>query len=212
MLLFHYHAETGVYLGSSPAEPDPLELQLARTAVFSQLEAAAQATYEADLQAAEMHPSEEGVDLARTAAVQTFNIAMMAAKAEADDVEPAMWLVPAHATLVEPPAFGFDEQAVWANETWTVAPLPAPQEEVAIEENLGASLRAERNWRINAVRWLIDRHRDEQALRLTTTLTGEDYQLVLLYVQALRDLPEQAGFPDTVEWPALPPELLATGA
>lgn len=76
---------------------------------------------------------------------------------------------------------------------------------------LASKARRLRDDRIAAVRWLIDRHRDETALGLTTALTGEDYRLVLQYVQLLRDLPEQDGFPGQIEWPELPMDLIATG-
>ncbi len=79
------------------------------------------------------------------------------------------------------------------------------------EDAMAAFARRERDIRITSIRWLIDRHRDEVALDLTTTLTREDYLLVLAYVQTLRDLPEQEGFPLQIEWPVLPAELLATG-
>lgn len=72
--------------------------------------------------------------------------------------------------------------------------------------------RRRRDREISQVRWLIDRHRDEQALQLTTTLTSEDYALVLKHVQDLRDITEQAGFPASIAWPVLPPELLTTSA
>jgi hypothetical protein len=49
-------------------------------------------------------------------------------------------------------------------------------------------------------------------LNLTTTLTHEDYLLVLQHAQDLRDVPEQESFPTVIDWPVLPPELLATGA
>lgn len=88
----------------------------------------------------------------------------------------------------------------------TVTP-PAPSaEQVAIEA------RRLRDAEIAAVRWLVERHRDEQALQIVTTLTPEDYRLVQEHVQALRDVPEQEGFPHAIEWPVLDPALLATGS
>ncbi|MBK1970823.1 tail fiber assembly protein [Brevundimonas diminuta] len=87
----------------------------------------------------------------------------------------------------------------------TVTP-PAPS-----AEQLAIDARRRRDSEIAAVRWLVERHRDEQALQIATTLTAEDYRLVQEHVQALRDVPEQVGFPHVIDWPVLAPELLATG-
>ncbi|MNJ30282.1 hypothetical protein D3C77_248800 [compost metagenome] len=87
----------------------------------------------------------------------------------------------------------------------TEPPLPSADE-------LAARARRRRDQAIAEVQWLIERHRGEIALQRTPTLTNEDYLLVLQHVQDLRDLPEQDGFPASIDWPTLPPELLATGA
>ena len=85
------------------------------------------------------------------------------------------------------------------------APAP-PAEAVAIV------VRRRRDAEIARLRWFVERHRDEITLGVTTTLTHEDFILVLEHIQLLRDLPDQAGFPTDVEWPALAPELFATAA
>ena len=64
--------------------------------------------------------------------------------------------------------------------------------------------RAERDRRIDAIRWRIERYQTQDAAGLETTDTAEHYKDILLYVQALRDVPEQAGFPDAIEWPEEP--------
>ena len=79
-------------------------------------------------------------------------------------------------------------------------------------ESLAALARRRRDREIESLRWLRERHRDEGAIGLTTTLTAEDFRLVLDHIQDLRDLPDQPGFPETIDWPVLPPELLASAA
>ena len=79
-------------------------------------------------------------------------------------------------------------------------------------EELAAHARRRRDQEIAAIQWLIERHRGEVTLGRTTSLTHEDYLLVLQHAQDLRDIPEQDAFPTDIEWPVLPPELLATGA
>ena len=71
-------------------------------------------------------------------------------------------------------------------------------------EEKAAEVRAERDRRIDAVRWRIERYQTQAAAGLETTDTAEQYKDILLYVQALRDVPAQAGFPDAIEWPEEP--------
>lgn len=73
----------------------------------------------------------------------------------------------------------------------------------AIEQKQ-AEARAERDRRIEAIRWRIERYQTQAAAGLETTDTAEHYKAILLYVQALRDVPAQAGFPDAIEWPEEP--------
>ncbi|WP_269220972.1 phage tail assembly chaperone [Brevundimonas vesicularis] len=51
---------------------------------------------------------------------------------------------------------------------------------------------------------MIDRHRDEIEMGRPTTLSAEVYAALLDHVQALRDVPTQPGFPETIDWPAMP--------
>lgn len=67
-------------------------------------------------------------------------------------------------------------------------------------EQLAEQVRAERDAKIEAVRWRIERAKDETALNISLT---EPLEPLLQYVQALRDVPQQAGFPEKVEWPEL---------
>ena len=77
----------------------------------------------------------------------------------------------------------------------------APEKPVEEKE---AEARAERDRRIEAIRWRIERYQTQEEAGLETTDTAEHYKAILLYVQALRDVPEQAGFPDAIEWPEEP--------
>ena len=75
----------------------------------------------------------------------------------------------------------------------------------AIEQKAD-EIRAERDRRINAIRWRIERYQTQEAAGLETNDTEDYYRALLLYVQALRDIPEQADFPDEVKWPEEPTE------
>jgi len=88
------------------------------------------------------------------------------------------------------------------NGTPVLAPLqppPPPSEAV-----LAAEARGERDRRIQEVAWMIDRHRDQMDLGGPTTLDAGQFTRLLVYVEALRDLPGQAGFPTSIDWPEHP--------
>lgn len=72
---------------------------------------------------------------------------------------------------------------------------------VPTEEQLADTARAERDRLIESVRWRIERHRDEVALNTEPT---DPLEPLLQYTQALRDVPQQTGFPESVEWPQCP--------
>ena len=65
-------------------------------------------------------------------------------------------------------------------------------------DQLADTARAERDLLIESVRWRIERHRDELALGSVPT---EPLEPLLLYTQALRDVPQQTGFPTDINWP-----------
>lgn len=67
---------------------------------------------------------------------------------------------------------------------------------------------AERGWRdaaLTDVRWLRERHRDEQDLERGTTLSGEQFGELLSYLQDLRDWPQSEQFPQIKHRPIMPP-------
>lgn len=70
-------------------------------------------------------------------------------------------------------------------------------------------IRAERDHRIDDTQWLVSRHAEQVAGGIAPSLTAEQYQELLTYRQALRDLPSQDGFPwggdiDAAPFPLLP--------
>ena len=71
-------------------------------------------------------------------------------------------------------------------------------------EQKESEARAERDRRLDAMRWRIERYQTQTSAGLETTDTAEHYKAILLYIQALRDVPTQAGFPDFIEWPEEP--------
>lgn len=63
------------------------------------------------------------------------------------------------------------------------------------QEELAVQVRLSRDRRLEACTWIVERHRDQLEAGGATTLTVDEYQVWLAYRQALRDLPQQPGFP-----------------
>ena len=83
----------------------------------------------------------------------------------------------------------------------TEAEIEAHLNPVPTNEQLADTTRAERDQLIESVRWRIERHSDELALGIEPT---EPLEPLLQYVQDLRDVPQQEGFPEAMEWPEQP--------
>lgn len=79
--------------------------------------------------------------------------------------------------------------------------LPQWETDPPSYDEICADVRAERSNRIIAVRWRIERHDDEIRLGLASS---ESIEPVLQYIQELRDITIQPGFPQSVVWPVEP--------
>jgi hypothetical protein len=76
--------------------------------------------------------------------------------------------------------------------------IDPPPEDLAVLE------RAWRDGEILRVQWIRDRHRDERELNRPTTITPEQFEGLLDYMQSLRDWPEQTAFPAEADRPPPP--------
>lgn len=72
------------------------------------------------------------------------------------------------------------------------------------EGELAAQVRSERDGKLTATNWLIERHHEQLSAGIATSIADEAYRALLTYRQALRDVPAQAGFPAAVTWPVAP--------
>lgn len=84
-----------------------------------------------------------------------------------------------------------------------------PVDGLVVDQRAARHERAWRDTEIDALKWLRERHRDEQDLGMDTTLTGEQFTGLLTYLQALRGWPQSPVFPDAAQRP-VPPGWLAT--
>ncbi|NHQ81612.1 phage tail protein [Chromobacterium vaccinii] len=73
-------------------------------------------------------------------------------------------------------------------------------------EMLAVAVRADRDARLLATQWLVERHNEQEATN-AATLSQSQYSILLQYRQALRDVPAQCGFPVEINWPA-PPDFV----
>lgn len=80
-----------------------------------------------------------------------------------------------------------------------------PSQVVLTFDELAAQERSWRNSQVSSTEWLVTRHRDEQDMQLTTTLSAEQFAELLGYRQALRDWPAAGAFPDSALRPIAPP-------
>ena len=104
-----------------------------------------------------------------------------------------------NATLTPPPQLTqYYEELKWENNNWVIYNNPDKAMEL---------VRQIRNNLLFGTDWYILRHQDELARGIQTTLTEEQYQELLIYRQALRDLPEDPNldvfnpqFPQKPSW------------
>ena len=75
---------------------------------------------------------------------------------------------------------------------------------IPTDEQLARNARRERDKRLASALAVLDRHEKQARYGLPTTLTEAQAVEVAVYAQALRDVPEQAGFPRRIEWPEMP--------
>ncbi len=81
---------------------------------------------------------------------------------------------------------------------------PVAVERTYTAEQLAAQVRAQRDAKLTACEWMATRHRDQIDAGAATTLTAAQYQELLTYRPALRDITAQAGFPVDVTWSSAP--------
>lgn len=123
------------------------------------------------------------------------------AEAHESPLEPGVFHIPANATDVQLPAFDPATQTCrFYNGNWVVGvrtstelPIEPTLEEVTAA--LALDLRTARDANLRDTDWIVLRQQEEVMLGRTPTIPAEQWQSLLVYRQALRDLPEQPGFP-----------------
>ena len=105
------------------------------------------------------------------------------------------WLIPAGCVSAEPPSVSAEQIARWSGSSWVVEYMPQPEPEPQSElEDPAVLARINRNALLSKSDWtqVADAPVDQAAWAT--------------YRQALRDITDQAGFPNEVVWPTKPTE------
>ena len=100
--------------------------------------------------------------------------------------------------------YAYDQEQIdggWVKEGLVAMTKEEVSAHLAPKPPTAEQVRAERDAKIEAIRWRIERHKDELWLGNEPL---EPLEPLLQYVQALRDVPAQAGFPENIEWPPEP--------
>lgn len=113
--------------------------------------------------------------------------------ADSDPLLVGNWLIPGGCVTAEPPALTEGQRAQWTGSAWTVVnPVPEPEPEPEPEPAPTADqVRAERDSKLAATDWMA----------LSDVTMSPEWAA---YRQALRDVPDQVGFPENVTWPVKP--------
>lgn len=114
-------------------------------------------------------------------------------QADESPLEPGVFMLPAFSTAIEPPAFLEGYYRKWNGTEWIQEALPEPlppSPEPPITEE---QARAERNNKLLESDWA-----------MLTDVPISNRSEWVTYRQSLRDVPQQAGFPTDIDWPAKP--------
>ena len=110
-----------------------------------------------------------------------------------DQLTPGEFLLPGHATFTAPPEPVDGKMRVWNGSAWTQVSIPTPP--APTNEQLAADARVKRTGLLYLCDWT--------QLPDVALTTGKKAEWAT-YRQALRNVPQQGGFPNTITWPTAP--------
>ena len=100
---------------------------------------------------------------------------------------------------------GISEQVLQGRAEWLENnPEPTYATPIATDEELAEQAREDRDTLLARADGASIKHREQVDLGTTHDLTAGQYTALLQYKQDLRDVPAQAGFPQTIIWPTWP--------
>ena len=100
----------------------------------------------------------------------------------------------------QPPGYDIEtEKLLWNGIEWSVVTLSAFEEQLRIDAH-SAEMKRRRNDSLNGIVWRVDRYLSEVRQGLPISIPIEKLDK---YIQELRDLPDQEGWPFDVKWPEM---------
>lgn len=103
-----------------------------------------------------------------------------------------------HMALIDAQSAG--KQIVFhANSKPTLQDPPPPS-----DSDIAKEVRRKRDSLINEIQWRIERYEQQSTLGINTADSESWYKAALGYVQYLRDVPKQQGFPKDIVWQDAP--------
>jgi len=114
--------------------------------------------------------------------------------AQRNPMRPGTYLMPKNTTQTAPPEAQSGKLRVWTGEAWSFQDIPEvviPQKTTEVK---AAEARSIRNSRLVSSDWT----------QLADVPEWVDQQAWQTYRQALRDVPQQGQFPNTINWPSEP--------
>jgi hypothetical protein len=115
-------------------------------------------------------------------------------EAQPSPLQPGVFLIPAHATEATPPERKEGHFRKFNGKEWSHEPIPGPLVVPKSTEALAANVRHERNVLLLSCDW---RMLPDVPEKHKAAAWAE-------YRQALRDVPQQKGFPENINWPTEP--------
>jgi hypothetical protein len=112
--------------------------------------------------------------------------------ADRDPLNKENWLIPGGCVTDAPPDTGENQRAKWQSGKWVVEDIVEPETKPEEPTDLATEARAKRNSLLAQSDW---------------TQVGDapvDQAAWATYRQALRDITEQEGFPEIINWPTAP--------
>lgn len=115
--------------------------------------------------------------------------------AHENPMQPGQFLLPRNSTNIAPPAPQAGKMRVFKNGSWSFEDIPIVVIPEKSPEQKAFEARAQRNTLLVKSDWT----------RLDDVPAWVNKPAWATYRQALRDVPQQAGFPNDITWPTEPP-------
>lgn len=141
---------------------------------------------------------EQVAEILRTITAYSFNTEtgeyVGEATVQEDPLAPGLFLMPGGTTLIAPPAPQGGKKIVFKDGAWGFEDIPVVEEVPETDQEKALKARGRRNAELVVSDWT----------QLPDVPAWVNQSAWATYRQALRDVPQQAGFPNSISWPQQP--------